>query len=308
VPQATLAPFSVAQTGQAVPVPASTDANAAPITIGLVSTSQVVNEMDLSADGADIPDGTTVDTSATNEALTDAPAPTVESRSPEDQRFVEKAGAKKHIETVSVKFSKKVSLKTRPTFVFTFAAGFLTNANYYLQYYDTAQPGLGWQDPFEGPATVVGSTLLFTDTKNAFTFAAGVKYYFDLYAVSVLSTPTPFPATPTPVPSGSATASPTPSPIFGLLTVTPTSFAFTAAGQTETLAVSEDGYSGAFTAKVADSSLATVVPGPAGSFIVTASDNAGRSHVAVSDGAGQEVDVPFTVTITTGTISSRSRR
>jgi hypothetical protein len=309
LPQATLAPFNVAQTSETVPVPASTDANAPQITIALPSTSLSIEEMDLSADDAVVPDATTVDASVTNEALTDAPAPTGATRAAASIRATEAAKAvRTHIETVSVKFSKRVSLKTRPTFVFTFASGFLIAANYYLQFYDTSRPGLGWQDPFEGPATIDGSTLLFVDTKNAFTFEAGVKYYFDLYAVSVRSTPTPFPATPTPLPTATPVPTATPSPIFGLLTVTPTSVSFDAPDQTESLDVSEEGYSGNFSAKVNDTTLATLTNPSPGVFALTSTANPGRSSVTVSDEHGQTVSVPFTVTITTGTISAIGHR
>jgi hypothetical protein len=308
VPLATLPPFDVTQDAASVPVPASTGAGAPPITIPLPSTAQVVNEVDLSGVDADIPNGTTVDEEATDAEPSDAPAPDGAARDAADAvRFTLAGTVRKHIETVSLKFSQKVVLKTRPTFVFTFASGFLIPANYYLQYFDTSDPGQGWIDPFEGPATVNGSTLLFVDTKNAFTFQARVKYEFDLYAMSSRASPTPVPATPTPVASGSA-PSPTPSPIFGLLSVTPTSFAFTAAGQTQTLVVSEDGYAGAFSATVADTSIATVAGGGNGVFVVTATANPGSSHVTISDEHGQTVNVPFTVTITTGTISSRGRR
>ncbi len=309
VPLATLPPFDVTQDAASVPVPASTGADAPAITIPLPSTAQVVNELDLSGVGADILDGTTVDEEATDALPTDAPAPDEGARGVADAVRMTLAGTvRKHIETVSLKFSQKVVLKTRPTFVFTFASGFLIPANYYLQYYDTSNPFGGWIDPFEGPATVSGSTLLFVDTKNAFTFQARVKYEFDLYAISSRASPTPVPATPTPLASGSATASPAPSPIFGLLSVTPTSFAFTAAGQTQTLVVSEDGYAGAFSAAVADTSIATIAAAGNGVYVVTANANPGSSHVTVSDGHGQTVNVPFTVTITTGTISGRGRR
>ncbi len=134
-----------------------------------------------------------------------------------------------------------------------------------------------------------------------------MKYYFDLYAVSVRSTPTPFPATPTPIASGGPSPTPSPSPIFGLLSVTPTSFGFTEAGQIETLIASEDGYSGAFTAKIDDPSLATIAALGGGQFAVTAGTTAGASGVTISDEHGQTVRVPFTITLTYGTISARKR-
>jgi hypothetical protein len=302
VPLASLAPFDLTQDAVVVPVPASTGPDGAPITIPLPSNAQVINEMDLSADGAQISPGTTVDTESSDETPTDAPAPTSRTRV-----TLEKA-AKVHIETVAVKFSQKVVLKNRPTFVFTFAPGFLVaNANYYLQMYDSSEPDLGWQDPFEGPATVNGNSLLLVDSSNKFTFEAGVKYRFDLYAVSSDSSPTPFPAPSGTGPAPTPTPASSPSPIFGLLTVTPGSFAFTEGGQTETLTVSEAGYAGAFTATVADPTLATVGQTIPGTFLVTATQNPGASAVVIKDNQGQTVRVQFTVTITTGTISGKLR-
>ena len=301
VPQATAAPFDVTVAAEAVPAGTANSADAAPIALALASNATAIGEMDLGSLAADIPDGTTLDAETTNEALTDAPAPTGSLR-----RVTEATAAKTHIETVIVKFSNTVKLKKRPTFVFTFATGFLTTANYYLQVYDSSQPGLAWQDPFEGPATISGSTLLFDDASNVFTFSGGVKYFFDLYAVSERDAPTPFPA---PSSTGTAApgASPSPSPIFGLLTVTPNAVAFTAGGQTEVLSAAEAGYSGAFTATVADPTLATITPGLPGQFTLAALGQPGSSQVIVTDGEGQKVKVPFTVTITTGTISGVHR-
>jgi hypothetical protein len=272
-----------------------------PVTLALPSNGQVINEIDLPADGADIPAGTTVDEEVGNVVTDGGPAPTSAVRLPQ------KAAAKIHIETVVVKFSQTVSLKKRPTFVFTFASGYLVaNANYYIQLYDSSNPALGWQDPFEGPATVSGSSLLFTDESNKFTFEAGVKYKFDLYAVSSGSSPTPFPA-----PSVSATATPkptpAPSPEFGLLTVTPGTFGFTATGQSITLSVAELGFSGTFNATVDDPTLASIVKTGPSTFIVTALSNPGFSFVKVTDGSGQSVKADFSVTITSGVISRKAR-
>jgi hypothetical protein len=303
VPQPTLVPFSVSASDEAVPVPASTGSNAPQITIPLPSTAQVVNEMDLSGAGADIPDGTTVDLSVTNEGVDGIPAPSSAKRTVEALRTIQSGAAKVVIEIIGVEFSQTVSLGSRPTFVLTFPSGFLLpNANYYLEYYDTSQPALGWQDPFEGPATISGNSLLFVDHGNPIRFVAHVLYFFACYAVSIRATPTPFPA---PSPSATPTARPTATPTAGALSVTPSSFAFDAPGQTETLVASESGYAGTFSAVVNNPNEGTVVASAPGVFVVTSSANPGQSSVTVSDQRGHTVNVPFTVTITTGTISSK---
>lgn len=302
VPQPMLSPFSVSEDALAVPVPDSTAVGAPQITLPIPSTAQVVSEMDLSAVGTEILGGTTVDISETNEALTGVPAPTGAVRA-SGQRTIESSAVKTNILIVTVAFSQTVTLLTRPTFVFTFPDGFLIAANYYLEYYDSSEPSLGWQDPFEGPATIDGNTLLFVDANHTFTFKARVIYFFDLYSVSTRATPTPIPATPTPV----ASPSPTASPVAGQLTVTPTSFSFDAAGQTETLVASEAGSTGAFTATINGAALGTITKVSSNTFTVTGGNSPGRSSVTVADGNGRTASVPFTVTITTGTISSHAR-
>ena len=302
VPQSTLAPFSVTQSAQPVPIPNSIGAGAPPIALSAASTTQVINEIDLDADGIQIPPGTTVTTSATNGSLPGVPAPTFRTRATSAVRTAFGDAAETHIETLGVTFSQTVVVQTRPTFVFSFATGFLIAANYYLEEY--GDPNLGWQNPFEGPATVNGSSLLFTDSIYAFVFVQDVTYYFNLYAVSVNSTPTPVPASPLPSPSPPG---PSPSPIAGALSVTPTGFSFTAPGQTQALSVTELGYNGTFTAQVENTTLATIANPTSGTFVVTAGSTPGISAVDISDGRGHTVSVPFTLTITTGTISSHGR-
>jgi hypothetical protein len=308
VPQSTLAPFSVTQTAQPVPIPASTGAGAPPIVLSAASTTQVVNEIDLDADGIEIPAGTEVTTSATNGVLPGVPAPTFRHRPAAGSRRALGDAAETPIETLGVSFSQTVVLGQRPTFVFTFATGFLIAANYYLEQYDTGDPAAGWINPFEGPATINGSALLFTDANDPFTFEQNDTYYFNLYAVSVNSTPTPVPATPAPSPTATSIPTGSPSPAAGSLSVTPASFSFTAPGQTQTLSVAERGSSGTFTATVADTNIATVAKIAPGTFVVTAGSTPGTSTVVVADAQGQTFVVPFTLTITTGTISSHGRR
>jgi len=304
VPQATLASFSVTQSPQPVPIPAATGAGAPPLAVSAASTTQVVNEIDLDADGITLPAGTTVTTSATNGTLPGIPAPTSRQRAIAALRGALGDAAETHIETIGVTFSQTVTLQARPTFALTFATDFLIAANYYLEEYDTGDASLGWTNPFEGPATINGSALLFNDASNAFEFEANATYYFNLYAVSVNSTPTPVPA-PSPSPTTAPVASPSPAP--GVIAVTPAGFSFTAPQQTQTLSVAESGYSGAFTATVANTSIATIVASGPRTFVVTAGATPGISSVNVSDDRGQTVSVPFTLTITTGTISSHGR-
>jgi len=263
----------------------------------------VVNEIDLDANGVQIPPGTTVTTSATNGTLPGVPAPTYRNRATATSRTALGDAAETHIETLGVTFSQTVVLQARPTFVFSFATGFLIAANYYLEEY--GEPSLGWANPFEGPATVNGSSLLFTDSIDAFVFVQDVTYYFNLYAVSVNSTPTPVPASPLPAPSVPAAS---PSPVAGALSIMPAGFSFTAPGQTQTLFVTEAGYNGTFTAQVENTTIASIANPAPGTFVVTAGSTAGISSVNVSDDKGHTVSVPFTLTITTGTISSHGRR
>jgi hypothetical protein len=72
-------------------------------------------------------------------------------------------------------------------------------------------------------------------------------------------------------------------------------------------ALTEPGYAGTFTASVANTGLATVASAAPGTFVVTAGSTPGSSNVVIADDRGQSVAVRFTLTITTGTISSHGR-
>jgi hypothetical protein len=102
-----------------------------------------------------------------------------------------------------------------------------------------------------------------------------------------------------------ATASPTPPPS-GALSVSQNALAFTAAGQSAAVDVSEPGYSGALgydggsCAAVASVSPGTLQPAPA-TFTITAR-GAGACTLAFVDGFGQRASVAIGVTLTQGTL------
>jgi beta-glucanase (GH16 family) len=95
------------------------------------------------------------------------------------------------------------------------AADIVPNTSYYLAMYDPTRPSLGWQYGFEGPATVVGTTLNFTGSTSAFSFAADVQYWLAVIALPQSVSPTPAPSVaPTSVPT--TTPPPPSSPGAGL--------------------------------------------------------------------------------------------
>jgi hypothetical protein len=130
-----------------------------------------------------------------------------------------------------------------------------------------------------------------------------------------VSVPTPLPtAVPTATPAPTATPVPTPVPPAALTAPGGTSVAMTKAGQTGTFSVSENGYSGTFTASNGSpscSGIATFTPatatGPTATFTITALA-AGICQIKVQDTNSQTVAATVTVTTTTGNVSSKRRQ
>jgi hypothetical protein len=81
-----------------------------------------------------------------------------------------------------------------------------------------------------------------------------------------------------------------------------TSLAFDAVNQTATVAVSEPGYTGTFTAQSNAPGVATVSPASGTSFTLTAI-TAGTAAVAFTDSYGNVAQLIVTVTISGGVIS-----
>lgn len=138
---------------------------------------------------------------------------------------------------------------------------------------------------------------------------------FSTGVVTATPTPTPVPtATPTPVPTATPTPSPTPTPVPAPIGGSAVSLSFTVAGSSAQFTVTENSYSGPFTAANGTppcTGIATFAPasnsGPSGTFTVTAVA-AGTCTIVVTDNHGGSVGVNVTVTTTTGTISSKRRQ
>jgi hypothetical protein len=193
-----------------------------------------------------------------------------------------------------------IRLPNSPTFSLTLPSNLLVpGASYYVASYNDAQQPNDWNLSWEGPGTVSGSTIAFTTNGlGAFTFAAGVKYWFALVATGV-----PIP-TPTPTPTPTATPTPTPGP-FGAL---PAGVAFTNVGQAATIAVSDDPGLGV-TATSANTAVAAVSPASAttngsgaASVTITSGATAGATTVTIRDSLGRTAAVTVSVTLTNGTI------
>ncbi len=166
--------------------------------------------------------------------------------------------------TVELTFTNSVTLLGGPSFDLTVpVADILDGTVYYFALYDPTNADLGWQLGFEGPAAVVGSTLIFVGASASVTLAANVTYEFALYGVSVAApSPTPAPVpTPAVATSPSATgpgggisfAVPTPAPVLCL-----PSPIVVSVQKTVVVDCRADGYFGPFTWTVGDPSIASV--------------------------------------------------
>jgi hypothetical protein len=303
VPVATSSPYSIEEEF-VVPVPASTDDGATPVPLVLPIAGGITTQVNLPPAGAEISGGTIVDAVVTNQDPSDVVGISSTKRVASGRSALS-VGPIDVILYFGLAFTQTVVLHSYPSFEVLFPPGFLpSGAAYYLGLYDTSNPGAGWQFPWEGPAAIVsGNVLIFTGLSQPFTFKAGVRYYFELCVVSARATPSPRPSIPPPTPSPSPGASAAPGP----LSVQPGIIAFSAPGQTATLAVSRSNFKGTFTATMSSPAIATVQAASASTFVVTAGATAGTSSVVVTDSSGGKVTVPLTVTITEGGIDSRGR-
>jgi hypothetical protein len=92
------------------------------------------------------------------------------------------------------KFDHTIQFPAAPTFTFTIPSGVVpSGSTFYVGYYDAASAQ--WNDTFEGPITVSGTTVTFTSNGKPFTFLANVTYTFRLIYFP--------PGVPTPAPSAS---------------------------------------------------------------------------------------------------------
>lgn len=92
------------------------------------------------------------------------------------------------------KFDHTIQFPAAPTFSFTIPSGVVPSGSaFYVGYYDTTTGQ--WNDTFEGPITVSGTTVTFVSNGKPFTFLANVTYTFRLIYFP--------PGVPTPAPSAS---------------------------------------------------------------------------------------------------------
>jgi len=95
-------------------------------------------------------------------------------------------------------FDHTIQFPAAPSFTFHIPSGIVPSGSvFYVGYYD-ASTGQ-WNDTFEGPITVSGTTVTFTSNGKPFTFLANVTYTFRLiYFPPGVPTPAPS-ATPAPI-------------------------------------------------------------------------------------------------------------
>ncbi len=170
--------------------------------------------------------------------------------------------------------SQAIALPAFPSFAFDAATTLvLPGENEFLAYYDPAQAGYR---TVGGPVVAGGGVVGFAGEPAPLVLAAGQACVFALYGI-------PVPAAGNPVPL-------------------PASVGFTQTGQKQILTVSEQGYSGAFSASSNDGAVVTVSPASPTTFVLTAGATAGGTSVAVSDADGHTSLVDVGLTITIGTV------
>ncbi|HEX3465305.1 MAG TPA: hypothetical protein VHS78_14755 [Candidatus Elarobacter sp.] len=92
------------------------------------------------------------------------------------------------------KFDHTIQFPAAPTFSFKIPSGVVpSGSTFYVGYYDAASGQ--WNDTFEGPITVSGTTVTFVSNGKPFTFLANVTYTFRLiYFPPGVPTPAPSPS------------------------------------------------------------------------------------------------------------------
>jgi hypothetical protein len=243
---------------------------------------------------------------------------------------------------IGVSADHEIDLPSAPGFTITIpAADIVAGSAYFIAFYDRA--ARAWVFPFEGPATVNGSTLTFTAAAGAFAFTAGARYWFALVSTAPLPTPAPSASasaapsaapssspsgtpssspsgTPSSSPSGTPSTSPTPVPPtptptpgpVGVLLANPSSVSVvgTGAANAQSVNVGETGYAGTFSVSSDCAGIATISPataqGPTANFTVTGSA-AGSCTVTFTDGFNQHAATSVVVTTNGFIISSKSR-
>lgn len=194
---------------------------------------------------ANIPTDTTIDVTYASSGDPSLPALSVSrqvlSRAPLDD--AKRTG----IAYLRLRFSADISFAQAPSFTFTVPGTLTTNGvSYWLALYDPLRAAAGWQENFEGPATVTPTTvhgkvatqLAFASNGQPFTLSAYQTYWLAVVAVPAGS------ASPTPVPSSIPTNPPPehkPAPtlasptriVFPSVSATPVALTFSQTGNTD---------------------------------------------------------------------------
>lgn len=309
-PPITQSSFSTVTTVQTLPTPAP---NATSVSIAMPSTSGFSGSIGLPVQNAVIPAGTQITESLAAPNQPPAGLPTLSFMRAGESATRQTLSTANHtvIAYLGLYFSNAVTLPSAPLMTFTVPQNtIVSGANYYLALYDPLRPQLGWQDGFEGPGAVSGSTVSFggNGTANPFTYAGFSFYWFALYAASASAavptpapvvTPLPSPAPPSSTPTPTATATPTPTPAptpVPQFAVTPSTISLTAAGQTATFTASGVA---PFTISGGDANVATVSPSSGNGTFTATAVGAGQTTFTVTDAMNRTATVTVTVTTTT---------
>jgi len=170
--------------------------------------------------------------------------------------------------------SQTITLPAYPSFTFAAPASLvLPGENEFLAFFDPAQNGYR---TLVGPVAGSSGTVAFTGPAAPHVLTGGQTYVFALYGIPV---PTPG----NPIPS-------------------PASVGFNLTGQTQIVSVTEQNYTGVFSAHSNDTSVVTVTPSSATTFVLTAGTKGGTTSVVVTDSGGRTSLIDVGVTITIGTI------
>jgi hypothetical protein len=211
-----------------VPVALSSDATGASASAALPATATVAADTTIAVTYASTGDSSLPSLSA--------------GRSP--RTTVRDETKKNALAYLKLQFSADLALPQAPGFTFTVPGTIATTGvSYWLAFYDPLRAAAGWQQGFEGPATVSPATVhgktatqfAFTSNGQPLTFVANQTYWFAVIAiVTTAASPTPVPTT---VPTNAPPSGPpakvqsTPRNIqFSSITDAPVSLTFVEAG------------------------------------------------------------------------------
>jgi hypothetical protein len=185
-------------------VPATTGT----VDVALPSGGGYSGQLSLTGDAQNIPPGTTLDSTITDQSPTGTPGLSTALHSA-DNSSSPPAPPVSPLVYFSLTFSQTVALSGAPAFTISLPKNFTVppNTAFWVAEYDPTWAQYCWQLGFEGPVIANNGQLTFAGSTRPVTFQAGVQYWFMVYATSANGpSPTPAPSpTPTPVPVPSQT-------------------------------------------------------------------------------------------------------